>query len=158
LVVRLAVALGKEDIPRAVHVGDGLARARIHVGVSVLTGLIFGSCPRFILRRPNLVESLKEGGRGTGEGARRNPRAVCWSFRAGDRRGPAGERGTVDSESVAFAEGEQRLQPENVLTFNSHCRKSNTTDNSRASSSRICGRRLQQRRACSRRVRSTRCR
>ena len=40
------------------------------LGVSVLTGLIFGLVPAFHSSKSELVESLKEGGRGTGESAR----------------------------------------------------------------------------------------
>jgi putative ABC transport system permease protein len=68
----LLVALGKEDIPRAVHVGMDWRVLGFTLGVSLLTGLIFGLAPAFHSSKTELVESLKEGGRGTGEGARRN--------------------------------------------------------------------------------------
>jgi putative ABC transport system permease protein len=41
-------------------------------GVSILTGLIFGLAPAFHSSKTDLVESLKDGGRGSSEGARRN--------------------------------------------------------------------------------------
>ena len=68
----LLVALGKEDIPRAVHVGMDWRVLGFTLGVSLLTGLIFGLAPAFHSSKTELVESLKEGGRGTSEGARRN--------------------------------------------------------------------------------------
>ena len=68
----LLVALGKEDIPRAVHVGLDWRVLGFTLGVSLLTGLIFGLAPAFHSSKTQLVESLKEGGRGTSEGARRN--------------------------------------------------------------------------------------
>jgi len=68
----LLIALGKEDIPRAVHVGIDWRVLGFTFGVSILTGLIFGLVPAFHSSKTELVESLKEGGRGTSEGARRN--------------------------------------------------------------------------------------
>jgi len=69
----LLIALGKEDIPRAVEVAIDWRVLGFTAGVSVLTGLIFGLVPAFHSSKSELVDSLKEGGRGTGEGARRNP-------------------------------------------------------------------------------------
>src|SRR6185369_16795367 len=69
----LLIALGKDDIPRAVHVGMDWRVLGCTLGVSVLTGVIFGLVPAFHSSKTELVESLKEGGRSTGEGARRNP-------------------------------------------------------------------------------------
>src|ERR1041385_4139129 len=66
----LLIALGKEDIPRAVQVGIDWRVFRFTAGVSVLTGLIFGLAPAFHSSRSDLVESLKEGGRGSSEGTR----------------------------------------------------------------------------------------
>ena len=68
----LLVALGKDDIPRAVHVGIDWRVLGFTLGISVLTGLIFGLAPAHHSAKNELVESLKDGGRGTSEGARRN--------------------------------------------------------------------------------------
>jgi len=66
------VALGKDDIPRALHVGIDWRVLGFTLGVSLLTGLIFGLAPATHSSKNELVESLKDGGRGTSEGARRN--------------------------------------------------------------------------------------
>jgi len=68
----LLIALGKEDIPRAVQVGIDLRVLGFTLGVSLLTGLIFGLAPAFHSSKSGLIDTLKEGGRGTSEGARRN--------------------------------------------------------------------------------------
>jgi putative ABC transport system permease protein len=68
----LLVALGKDNIPRALHVGVDWRVLGFTLGVSVLTGIIFGLVPAVHSSKPELTESLKEGGRGSGEGARRN--------------------------------------------------------------------------------------
>ena len=68
----LLIALGKDDIPRAVHVGIDWRVLGFTLGLSLLTGLMFGLAPAFHSSKSELVESLKEGGRGTSEGARRN--------------------------------------------------------------------------------------
>ena len=68
----LLVALGKEDIPRAVQVGIDWRVLGFTLGVSLVTGVIFGLAPAFHSSKTDLVESLKDGGRGTSEGAKRN--------------------------------------------------------------------------------------
>jgi putative ABC transport system permease protein len=68
----LLVALGKENIPRALQVGLDWRVLGFTLAVSVLTGVIFGLVPAIHSSKTELTESLKEGGRGSGEGARRN--------------------------------------------------------------------------------------
>lgn len=67
----LLVALGKNDIPRAVQVGLDWRVLGFTLGLSVLTGIVFGLVPAVHLSKTELTESLKEG-RGFGGGARRN--------------------------------------------------------------------------------------
>src|SRR5260370_1696457 len=68
----LLVALGKDNIPRALHIGLDWRVLGFTLGVSVFTGIVFGLIPAIHSSRAELTESLKEGGRGSGEGARRN--------------------------------------------------------------------------------------
>jgi putative ABC transport system permease protein len=68
----LLVALGKENIPRALQVGLDWRVLAFTFLVSVLTGVVFGLVPALHSSKTELTESLKEGARGSGEGARRN--------------------------------------------------------------------------------------
>jgi putative ABC transport system permease protein len=68
----LLVALGKQNIPRALQVGLDWRVLGFTLLVSLLTGVIFGLVPAIHSSKTELTESLKEGARGSGEGARRN--------------------------------------------------------------------------------------
>jgi putative ABC transport system permease protein len=68
----LLVSLGKDDIPRALQIGLDWRVLIFTLLVSVTTGLVFGLVPALHSSRTGLTETLKEGGRGSGEGARRN--------------------------------------------------------------------------------------
>jgi putative ABC transport system permease protein len=68
----LLVALGKENIPRALQVGLDWRVLGFTLLVSVLTGVVFGLVPAIHSSKTELTESLKEGGRTGSEGARRN--------------------------------------------------------------------------------------
>jgi putative ABC transport system permease protein len=68
----LLVALGKNDIPRSMHVEIDWRVLSFTFGVSLLTGVLFGLFPALHSSRTELTGTLKEGGRGSGEGARRN--------------------------------------------------------------------------------------
>lgn len=68
----LLITLGKQNIPRALQVGLDWRVLGFTLLVSVLTGVIFGLVPALHSSKTELTESLKEGARGSGEGARRN--------------------------------------------------------------------------------------
>ena len=68
----LLIALGKQNIPRALQVGLDWRVLGFTLLVSVLTGVVFGLVPAIHSSKTELTESLKEGGRTGNEGARRN--------------------------------------------------------------------------------------
>ena len=67
----LLIALGKQDIPRAIQVGMDWRVLGFTLSVTLLTGFVFGLVPALQLSKTDLTESLKEG-RGAGAGARKN--------------------------------------------------------------------------------------
>ncbi len=68
----LFVALSGDDLPRATGIRLDGGVLLFTLAVSVLTGVIFGLVPAIQSSRPDLSESLKEGGRSSTDGARRN--------------------------------------------------------------------------------------
>jgi putative ABC transport system permease protein len=67
--IELLVAFNPGNIPRLEEVSLDARVLAFTLGVSVLTGLIFGAIPALQASRPDLNESLKEGGRTSGGGA-----------------------------------------------------------------------------------------
>ena len=61
-----------DNIPRVKEIGLDLRVLGFTMGVSILTGLMFGLAPALRASQTDLNESLKEGGRGSTEGLRRN--------------------------------------------------------------------------------------
>ena len=115
----LLVALGKDDIPRAVHVGMDWRVLGFTLGVSLLTGLIFGLAPAFHSSKTELVETLKEGGRGTSEGGRRNRvRNVLVVVELAMAVILLVGAGLLIQSLWRLQKVNSGLQPENVLTFN----------------------------------------
>jgi putative ABC transport system permease protein len=115
----LLVALGKEDIPRAVHVGIDWRVLGFTFGVSVITGVVFGLFPAVHSSKTELVESLKEGGRGTSEGARRNRmRSVLAVGELAIAVVLLVSAGLLIKSLWRLQSVNTGLQPDNVITFN----------------------------------------
>ena len=66
--IRLLVQLGPESLPRLTEVSMDPMVLVFTLGVSLLSGLLFGLFPVFRMRGLDLVASLKEGGRGGSAG------------------------------------------------------------------------------------------
>jgi putative ABC transport system permease protein len=67
--LKLLLALAPDNVPRLGEVALDLRVLGFTLGVSLLTGVVFGLVPAFHASRPDLNESLKEGGRGSTKGA-----------------------------------------------------------------------------------------
>jgi putative ABC transport system permease protein len=70
--VEILVALSPGNIPRLDEVRLNLQVLAFTLGVSVMTGIVFGLFPALHSTNPNLTESLKEGGRSSTGGIRSN--------------------------------------------------------------------------------------
>src|SRR5262249_55882218 len=70
--VDLIVTFSGNNIPPTAQVGIDRAALGFTVGVSLLTGLLFGLAPALHATRPRLRETLQDVGQGTGQGVSRN--------------------------------------------------------------------------------------
>lgn len=114
----LLIALGKNDIPRAIQVGMDWRVLGFTLGVSLLTGLIFGLVPALHLSKTELNESLKEG-RGAGAGAGRNRiRGVLVVAELAIAVVLLVGAGLLIQSLWRLQHVSPGLQPQNVLTFN----------------------------------------
>jgi putative ABC transport system permease protein len=68
----LLVAFGGDDIPRVKQIGIDGRVLGFTLMVSILTGLIFGFLPAIHSSKSDLTEALKEGGRSSTDGIKRN--------------------------------------------------------------------------------------
>ncbi len=129
------------------------------LGVSLLTGLIFGLAPAFHSSKTELVESLKEGGRGTSEGARRNRlRNVLMVGELAMAVVLLVVAGLLIQSLWRLQKVNSGLQPENVLTFNVGLSEVKyNSDRQTPVLHRLEESSRSRRPACSRRARSFRC-
>jgi putative ABC transport system permease protein len=68
----LVASAGSKINPMFQNIRVDLRCLAFTFGISILTGLIFGLAPALQISKPNLAESLKEAGRGSGPSASRN--------------------------------------------------------------------------------------
>ncbi|MEN3368543.1 MAG: hypothetical protein V7609_686 [Verrucomicrobiota bacterium] len=68
----LLKSIGSKTVPRIGEANLDLTVLLVTLGVSVFTGILFGLIPALASGKPELTEALKEGGRGSTSGVRRN--------------------------------------------------------------------------------------
>ncbi|MFN2509555.1 MAG: FtsX-like permease family protein, partial [Chthoniobacterales bacterium] len=64
--------IGSKTVPRIGEANLDLTVLVVTLGISVATGILFGLVPALASGKPELTEALKEGGRGSTSGVRRN--------------------------------------------------------------------------------------
>ena len=104
-------AIGAQTVPRIAEANLDLSVLVVTLVVSVATGILFGLVPALASGNPELTEALKEGGRGSTSGVRRNRlrnALVDRGSRAGAR--PPRRRRVAHEELRAFAERRSRLR------------------------------------------------
>jgi putative ABC transport system permease protein len=77
--VRLFVVFGPKDIPRLQEIGLDARVVGFSFLVAVATGVVFGFAPALQISKPDLHDSLKEGGRGSTTGRHRLRNALVVS-------------------------------------------------------------------------------
>jgi putative ABC transport system permease protein len=70
--VELLKTIGAQTVPRLREVNIDLVVLGVTLAICVGTGIIFGLVPGLASARPELTEALKEGGRSSSQGTRRN--------------------------------------------------------------------------------------
>jgi putative ABC transport system permease protein len=65
-------AIGAQTVPRLAEVNLDFRVLLVTLSVAVVTGVVFGLVPALASGKPELTEALKEGGRGSTSGVRRN--------------------------------------------------------------------------------------
>jgi putative ABC transport system permease protein len=70
--IELIVAFSGNNIPPTAQIGIDRVVLGFTLGISLLTGVVFGLVPALQTSQPSLGETLKEGGRGVGQSAHRN--------------------------------------------------------------------------------------
>src|SRR5215831_10045300 len=134
--VKLLAALSR-NIPRAEEIGVDTRVLGFTIGLSILTGLVFGLAPAFQATRTDLTSSLKEGTRGTSGGiAGQSLRAVLVvletaialtlligagllikSFRNLERVGPGFDAKGIVTFDLQLPDAERYKKPEQRASF-----------------------------------------
>jgi putative ABC transport system permease protein len=114
----LLIALGKDDIPRAVQVSIDWRVLSFTFGVAVITGILFGLVPALQSAKTELTESLKEGGRGSGTGTKHKTRNALVVSELAIAVILLVAAGLLLQSFWRLRNTNSGLQPESVLTFN----------------------------------------
>jgi putative ABC transport system permease protein len=107
------------DLPRVANIGIDGTVLSFALGISVLTGLVFGLAPALSCARANLTESLKEGKGTPKSGSRRNLlRGALVAVQFALAMVLANGAALMLQSYLQFRGIEQGFDPENVLTVN----------------------------------------
>ena len=116
--IQLLVKLSEDSLPPTVQVKIDATVLGFTLLISVLTGLLFGLAPAFRTMKVNLIDSLKEGTRGGGEGTLRNrTRSLLVVFESAVAVVLLIGAGLLIRSLIALQQVDPGFQPENVLTM-----------------------------------------
>ncbi len=114
----LLIALGKDEIPRAMQVGLDWRVLGFTLAVSVMTGVIFGLVPALHTTKTALTESLKESRGAGGTAARNLARSALVVFELSIAVVLLVGAGLLIQSLWRLQRVRPGLDPHNVLTFN----------------------------------------
>ena len=92
-------------------------RARLHLGVALLSGILFGLAPAFTASRSNLAEPLKENGRISASGAKSRLRYSLVAAEVALTLGRTRRRGMMIASVARLLGVDPGLDPKNVLAM-----------------------------------------
>lgn len=115
--IRLLIAVGPENLPRVQNVGIDFLVLAVTLGISILTGMIFGLAPAIQFTKPNLHESLKESNRTSAGGTHsRRIRNILVTGEIALTLTLLVVAGFVSKSFMQLQGGDQGYNPDNVLT------------------------------------------
>jgi putative ABC transport system permease protein len=116
--VELLVTLSEGSIPPTANVRVDATVLAFTLLISVATGLLFGLAPAFRTKKVNLIDSLKEGARGGGEGSSRNrTRSLLVVFESAVAVMLLIGAGLLVRSLIALQKVDPGFDPNNVLTL-----------------------------------------
>ncbi|HJQ70760.1 MAG TPA: ABC transporter permease [Blastocatellia bacterium] len=116
--LRALVAIAPDNVPRLNEMSIDARVLVFTIGVSMITGIIFGLVPAFQSSKPDLNETLKEGGRGSTGGARgRRVRSVLVVAEVAFALVLLTGAGLMIRSFLLLQEVKPGFNPENLLTM-----------------------------------------
>jgi hypothetical protein len=114
---KLLVSFKPENLPRLSEIGVDGRVLGFTLGISILTGLIFGLVPAWAASRGRVGDALKEGGRSATPEARDNDCAARLSCRTCSRAGAARRRRSAHQDFLETAFGRAGFNPDHLITM-----------------------------------------
>ena len=116
--LKALIAIAPENVPRLNEMSIDASVLAFTIGVSMITGIIFGLVPAFQASKPDLNETLKEGGRGSTGGARgRRVRSILVVAEIAFALVLLTGAGLMIRSFIRLQEVKPGFNPENLLTM-----------------------------------------
>jgi putative ABC transport system permease protein len=116
--LKALIAIAPDNVPRLNEMSIDARVLVFTIGVSMITGMIFGLVPAFQASKPDLNETLKEGGRGSTGGARgRRVRSILVVAEIAFALVLLTGAGLMIRSFIRLQEVKPGFKPENLLTM-----------------------------------------